>query len=95
MIKVLRDWTNRHFSDPQVVIMAFLLIAGFLFIITMGDMLTPVLAGAVIAYLLEGIVALLSSAGVRLVPQSRRSTPGLGKLPECFCTRSEGRLSVQ
>ena len=59
MIKVLRDWTNRHFSDPQVVIMAFLLIAGFLFIITMGDMLTPVLAGAVIAYLLEGIVALL------------------------------------
>jgi len=59
MIKVLRDWTNRHFSDPQLVILAFLLIAGFLFILTMGDMLTPVLAGAVIAYLLEGIVALL------------------------------------
>jgi putative permease len=59
MIKVLRDWTNRHFSDPQVIILAFLLIAGFLFIITMGDMLMPVLAGAVIAYLLEGIVALL------------------------------------
>ncbi len=59
MIKVLRDWTNRHFSDPQVVIMAFLLIAGFLFILIMGDMLMPVLAGAVIAYLLEGIVALL------------------------------------
>ena len=59
MIKVLREWTNRHFSDPQLVILAFLLIAGFLFILTMGDMLTPVLAGAVIAYLLEGIVALL------------------------------------
>ncbi len=59
MLKVLRDWSTRHFSDPQLVILAFLLIAGFLFILTMGDMLTPVMAGAVIAYLLEGIVALL------------------------------------
>ncbi|MDM8542716.1 AI-2E family transporter [Desulfococcaceae bacterium HSG9] len=59
MIKVLREWVNRYFSDPQVIILAFLLIAGFLFILTMGDMLTPVLAGAVIAYLLEGVVALL------------------------------------
>ncbi len=52
-----RNWLNRHFSDPQVIILFFLLIFGSLIILTMGTILAPVLASIVIAYLLEGIVA--------------------------------------
>jgi putative permease len=59
MFALLRDWFNKHFSDPQIVILWFFLLAGFLIIYLLGEMLTPVFAGLVIAYLLEGIVGLL------------------------------------
>ncbi len=56
MIQLLRDWINRHFSDPQVIILGFLLLTGFVTIYFFGHMLVPVFAGIVIAYLLEGMV---------------------------------------
>ncbi len=59
MLNMLRDWFSQRFSDPQIIILWFLLISGFLVIVFLGDMLTPVFAGLIIAYLLEGIVATL------------------------------------
>ncbi|MFW2372913.1 MAG: AI-2E family transporter [Gammaproteobacteria bacterium] len=56
MIPVLRSWYERHFSDPQAVILAILLLVGFTIIMLMGDVLTPVIAAVVIAYVLEGMV---------------------------------------
>ncbi|WP_018863543.1 MULTISPECIES: AI-2E family transporter [Thioalkalivibrio] len=56
MIDVLREWYRRHFTDPQVVILAFLLLAGFLIIVFAGRILAPLLASLIIAYLLEGAV---------------------------------------
>lgn len=55
-MNILLDWYKRHFSDPQVVILAGILIVGLVVIITLGDMLIPVLVGVVIAYLLDGVV---------------------------------------
>jgi len=62
---VLRDWYRRHFSDPQAVILALLLVTGFALVYAFGDMLAPVLAAIVIAYLLEGLVGTLERRGVR------------------------------
>lgn len=59
MLEVIKDWYRRHFSDPQVVILALLLLAGLLTIIFMGNILAPVIAALVIAYLLDGGVAQL------------------------------------
>ncbi len=56
MIPVLRSWYERHFSDPQAVILAILLVVGFGIILLMGEVLTPVIAAVVIAYVLEGLV---------------------------------------
>jgi len=56
VIDVLRGWYNRNFSDPQAVILALMLIFGFAFIAIMGNVLTPVIAAVVIAYVLEGVV---------------------------------------
>ena len=64
MIQTVKDWFNRHFSDPQVIILVFTLLIVFAFIIVLGGMLAPVLASIVIAYLLEGMVRLLESWGV-------------------------------
>lgn len=53
---IIRNWFRRYFSDPQVVILALFLLIGFAVVLTMGRMLAPVLAGVVIAYLLDGLV---------------------------------------
>ena len=65
MLEILNRWYKKYFSDPQAVILTVLLIVGFTVILTMGKMLTPVLAAVVIAYLLEGIVRYLEQRGVR------------------------------
>lgn len=64
MIDILRDWFHRNFSDPQVVMLALLLAAGFLTIAFLGDMLAPVIAALVIGYLLEGLVKLMEERRV-------------------------------
>jgi len=64
MIRILRAWYKRYFSDPQAVLLSLILIIGFTVILTMGDMLMPVLAAVVIAYLLEGVVRYLQGLGM-------------------------------
>jgi putative permease len=56
MIGPLRDWYHRHFSDPQVVILALLLIFGTLVVVLAGRLIAPLLASVILAYLLEGAV---------------------------------------
>ncbi|MEJ2321759.1 MAG: AI-2E family transporter [Gammaproteobacteria bacterium] len=58
-MNLITNWFRRTFSDPQVVALTLALVVGFAVIMFMGDMLAPVLASAVIAYLLEGIVVWL------------------------------------
>jgi putative permease len=63
MLSVLEAWYRRYFSDPQAVFLTVILVLGFTIILTMGDMLAPVLAAIVIAYLLEGIVRFMERSG--------------------------------
>jgi putative permease len=64
MINVFRAWFERNFSDPQAVILAVLLIGGFVIVTYFGTMLAPLLASIVIAYLLEAVVAILVRKGM-------------------------------
>lgn len=59
MIKLINDWYTRHFSDPQVAILAFLLLLGFGVVYFAGNLLTPLFAAVIIAYLLDGAVLFL------------------------------------
>jgi len=59
VIEVLSVWYRRHFSDPQAVILALMLIFGFAIIAIMGNVLAPVIAAVVISYVLEGVVSKL------------------------------------
>ncbi len=65
MENLLGRWFKKYFSDPEGVILAVLLIVGFTVVIFFGDMLAPVLASVVIAYLLEGFVRVLEQRGMR------------------------------
>ena len=55
-MEILKSWYQRTFSNPQVVILAFFIIAGIVLISFFGGMLTPVFASLIIAYLLEAVV---------------------------------------
>ena len=59
MFKVLRDWIQRYFSDEEAVVLAVLLFLAFTAVLTLGGMLAPVLAGMVLAYLMQGLVTTL------------------------------------
>lgn len=59
MFKVLRDWIQRYFSDEEAVVLAVLLLLAFTAVLTLGGMLAPVLAGMVLAYLMQGLVTTL------------------------------------
>jgi putative permease len=58
-MKIISDWFQRLFNDPQAVILTIVLVLGASVILFMGRDLAPLLASMVIAYLLEGIVQLL------------------------------------
>ncbi len=65
MFDIIKAWYVRYLSDPQAVLLLILLVVGFTIVLTMGDMLAPVLAAMVIAYLLEAIVQKMKRLGAR------------------------------
>lgn len=68
MIHIVRTWFNRYFSDPEAVLLFFVLMFGFGLVVLMGEILAPVLASIVIAYLLDWIIVHLQPLKVpRLV----------------------------
>ena len=56
MTKLFIRWFKRNFSDPQAVILLMILLAGFLLILTLSEILAPVFVAIVLAYLLEWVV---------------------------------------
>ncbi len=59
MVKVLRDWLHRYFSDEQALVLALVLLLGFSLILSFGRMLAPAPAALVLAFMLQGLVARL------------------------------------
>ncbi len=67
-MQIVTEWFRRYFSNPQLVFLTLLLAVGFAVVLTMGNMLAPVLASLVIAYLLEGLVSSLEGMGLPRLP---------------------------
>ncbi len=68
MAQVIVRWFRRYFTDQEGVILALLLVAGFAIVIFMGEMLAPLLASLVIAYLLEGLVSVIQRRNIARLP---------------------------
>ncbi|MFT6388571.1 MAG: putative permease [Cellvibrionaceae bacterium] len=65
MIPILRNWIDRYFHNEESVLVLVLLLISFVVIWTMGDILGPVLAAIIIAFLMQGIVQWLKERGVK------------------------------
>jgi putative permease len=55
-VELIRDWFRRYFNDPQVVVLAAVLVVGLAIVLALGKWLTPVIASLILAYLLESLV---------------------------------------
>ena len=64
MINVFKRWLERYFADEEAVLVAVLLVASVIIIVTMGVVLAPMIAAVIIAFLMQGIVARLKTWGV-------------------------------
>lgn len=67
MLALLRLWHRRYFSDPQAIILAFLLLLATTVLLFFGRMLAPLLTAIIIAYLLEGPIAWMERQGLRRI----------------------------
>lgn len=61
----LKRWFRYHFSDVEVLVLLGVLIAGLAVLIFAGQILAPVIASIVIAYLLDAAVVALERVHVR------------------------------
>lgn len=60
MISVIKKWYERSFHDEQAVVLVLILFLGVVALVLLGDILTPVIAALVIAFLLQGVVTHLT-----------------------------------
>lgn len=67
-MELLKEWYRRHLNNPQVIILALLLLLGFLFVMFFSDILLPAFVAVVFAYLLEGVVRPLQRVGMPRLP---------------------------
>jgi len=54
MLKVMKGWMDRYFSDEEALIFLIILISSFAIIIGFGQVLAPVFIALILAYLLQG-----------------------------------------
>ena len=64
MLTVFKNWMERYFADEEAVLVAVLLIAAFFVIVTLGDVLAPMFAAVIIAFMMQGVVQRLTSWGM-------------------------------
>ncbi len=56
MIKILKDWYNANFTDPNQVSLALVLLFSILITYILIETISPILVAIVLAYMLEGLV---------------------------------------
>ncbi len=67
-MNIVRDWIQNQLANPQVVILVIIIAVILLILMTMGHILTPVIASLVLAYLLEGFILPLNRLRIPRLP---------------------------
>lgn len=64
MVKIIGRWIERYFAEEEAVLLAVLLIAAVIVIMTLGVVLAPMLTALIIAFLMQGMVLRLVGWGL-------------------------------
>lgn len=60
----IRAWFRRHLEDPEVLVLAVLLLGGVALVVVAGRALSPLIASVVIAYVLDAPIERMRGLGV-------------------------------
>lgn len=64
MIEIFKKWLNRYFHHEEAILLLVIIVIGLVVIITMGDILAPVIASLILAYLMQGVSTRLQRVSV-------------------------------
>ena len=64
MLKVVRGWIDRYFSDEEALLLLFIIGGLLLLIMALGSVLAPFLTAVVVAYLLQGAMNFFKGLGL-------------------------------
>jgi putative permease len=64
MLEIFEKWYRRYFFEEESVLLLVLLTIGVILLMTIGDILTPVVAAVVLAYLMQGVAGQLERHGL-------------------------------
>ncbi|HKK22399.1 MAG TPA: AI-2E family transporter, partial [Pseudohaliea sp.] len=64
MMEVFKKWYRRYLQEEESILLLMLLLLGTILLVTIGDILTPILAAIVLAYLVQGVANVLQRAGM-------------------------------
>jgi putative permease len=64
MLEIFRKWYRRYLFEEESVLLLVLLTASVILLVTIGDILAPLLAAIVLAYLAEGAASFLQNHGM-------------------------------
>ncbi|UTA46812.1 AI-2E family transporter [Simiduia sp. 21SJ11W-1] len=64
MLNIFRSWTQRYFFDEEAILLLILLAVGLLVVVTMGNILAPMIAAIILAFLLQGVVTRMRRWGL-------------------------------
>ncbi|MDF1690927.1 MAG: AI-2E family transporter [Zhongshania sp.] len=63
MLGIVRSWFDRLFAEEETVVLLLLIVAVLVLMLTLGNVLVPIVASIVLAFMMQGIIARLSRAG--------------------------------
>mgnify|MGYP001590233967 CR=1 FL=1 len=64
MLEIFQKWYERYFFEEESILLLVLLAVGLALLLTIGDIITPVLAAMVLAYLMQGISNFITDRGM-------------------------------
>ena len=64
MLEIFNKWYRRYLFEEESVLLLVLIFVSVLMLMTIGDILAPLLASIVLAYLMQGVANLLTRHGV-------------------------------
>lgn len=67
MLDIFQKWYERYFFEEESILLLVLLALALLLLLTIGDIMSPILASIVLAFLMQGLASRLMQIGV---PQS-------------------------
>jgi len=64
MLEIFNKWYKRYLFEEESVLLLVLLVISVALLVTIGDILAPLLAAIVLAYLMQGLASLLQRQGL-------------------------------